>query len=94
MVIKSDPVGSRLVTSPVAGAAGGAKAGTRVFRVEFAPPGGLRRTEMAPIPRYLPDAPLGVLSLDVPIAFDERGDLTVEVADVATGVSARKRLEL
>lgn len=85
---------ARLVTSPVSGAEKGAKVGTRVFRVEFLPPGGLRRTELAPIPRYLPDAPGGELSLDVPLAFDERGDLTVEVTDVATGVCARKALTL
>lgn len=83
---------AELETSPVAGADKDAKVGTRVFRVEFAPPGGLKRTELATIPRYLPDAPGGELTLEVPLAFDERGDLTVEVTDVATGVSARKPL--
>jgi hypothetical protein len=41
----------------------------------------------------LPDAPNGELVLDIPLAFDERGDLVIEVTDVATGVKAQKKLE-
>lgn len=65
---------------------------TRVFRVEFVPPEGFSQFVFAPIERYLADAPSGELKLDVPLAFDERGDLTVRVTDVATGITAEKAL--
>lgn len=68
--------------------------GTRVFRVEFVPPEGFPRTDFPPIQRYVEDAPNGHLTLSVPLAFNERRDLVVEVTDVATGTSASVPLKL
>ena len=83
---------ANLITTPL-GDDKTAKPGKRVFRVEFIPPEGFPKTTYEPIPRYLPDAPNGELVLDIPLAFDERGDLVIEVTDVATGVKAQKKLE-
>ena len=66
---------------------------TRVFRVEFVPPEGFPMTKFPPIRRYVEDAPAGVLHLSVPLAFNERGDLTVEVTDVASGLTTRVPLK-
>lgn len=65
---------------------------THCLRVEFIPPDGLSRLELAPIPQYVEDAQRGRLRLRVPVAFNERDGFTVKVTDVASGKSAEKKL--
>ena len=68
---------------------------THVLRVEMVPPQGFSVFELPPIRMQLVDAPNGEATVEIPLAWNEKvAYYDLVVTDVATGVTAKRRIVL